>query len=89
MILETLTIYNTKKNTAQLIKELRKKNGLTQAELAEKLNVSRITIQNMEAAQNVTLDTFLKALQYFHLLEKFNDLITVESEHTKIPSLYK
>jgi hypothetical protein len=43
----------------------------------------------MEAAQNVTIDTFLKALKHFHLLDKFNDFTIVEIENTKIPSLYK
>ena len=89
MILEVLKVDGVKKNTAQLFKSLRKKNGLSQAELAEKLNVSRITIQNMEAAQNVTIDTFLKALKHFHLLDKFNDFTSVKIENTKIPSLYK
>ncbi|NQW43001.1 MAG: helix-turn-helix transcriptional regulator [Bacteroidetes bacterium] len=88
MIFYTLNLNDAKENLSLLIKDLRKKNKLSQSELAEKLNVSRITIQNMEAANNITIDNFLKVLQYFHLLEKFNSLLKDEIENTQIKSLY-
>jgi DNA-binding XRE family transcriptional regulator len=48
---------------------------LTQANLAEQLAITRITIQNLENAKNPTLDTVLKVAVHFDELGTIHDLI--------------
>ena len=88
MDLKTINIVDVKMNLANMLRSLRKRNSMTRAELAEELGVSRITIQNIETAQNVTIDTLLKVLQYFELLENFNDFISEERNNNSYGSLY-
>lgn len=88
MDLKTVNIVDVKMNLANMLRSLRKRNSMTRAELAEELGVSRITIQNIETAQNVTIDTLLKVLQYFELLENFNDFISEERNNNAYGSLY-
>lgn len=88
MDLKTINIVDVKMNLANMLRSLRKRNSMTRAELAEELGVSRITIQNIETAQNVTIDTLLKVLQYFELLENFNDFISEERNNNAYGSLY-
>lgn len=88
MDLKTVNIVDVKMNLANMLRSLRKRNSMTRAELAEELGLSRITIQNIETAQNVTIDTLLKVLQYFELLENFNDFISEERNNNAYGSLY-
>ncbi len=77
------TIVHVKQKIALAIKTLRKKENLSQAELATLLVVSRITIQNLESGKNFTIDVLLKALQYFNLLEEVNTQIDTAIETNK------
>jgi transcriptional regulator with XRE-family HTH domain len=88
MDLKNVNIVDVKMNLANMLRSLRKRNSMTRAELAEELGVSRITIQNIETAQNVNIDTLLKVLQYFELLENFNDFISEERSNNAYGSLY-
>lgn len=45
------------------MRALRKQRALSQLQLAETLDVSRATIQNMESGKNFTIDTILKVLK--------------------------
>ena len=72
----------------ELTKLLRKTQGLTQQELADKLSMSRITIQNLEAGKNTTVDTLLKVMQHFDLLPNFHEFLTKEMTNNSYPSLY-
>jgi len=54
MIFETLKIKDLKIGIGKLVKMLRKQNNLTQNDLAEALDLSRLTIQNLEAGKNYT-----------------------------------
>ena len=76
-------IVHVKQKIALAIKTLRKKENLSQAELATLLVVSRITIQNLESGKNFTIDVLLKALQYFNLLEEVNTQIDTAIETNK------
>jgi len=72
-----------------LIKTLRKQNKITQIELAEILDISRITVQNVEKGKNYTIDTLLKILQHFDLLFMLQEEITKFTEDNKdVKSLY-
>lgn len=44
-------------HVGQLIREARKKKGMTQKELAEKLSVSEAAVYGYEQGQNFTLET--------------------------------
>jgi transcriptional regulator with XRE-family HTH domain len=58
-------------------------------ELAERLELSRITIQNLESGKNFTIDTLLKVLQYFDKLAALNDFVKGKrSENEEVESLY-
>lgn len=49
------------KHIGQLIREARKAKGVTQTELAEKLNISQAAVNRYEAGtQNLTIDTIQK-----------------------------
>jgi transcriptional regulator with XRE-family HTH domain len=56
--------------------------------LAEKLNLSRVTIQNLESGKNPTIETLLKVLQYFDLLDGLNNYIDTEARNNSQQSLY-
>jgi transcriptional regulator with XRE-family HTH domain len=83
-----LTIRDVKFQIGVLAKTLRKKERLTQAELGEKLKLSRITIQNLESGRNATLDTLLTVLQYFDKLHLINAVIVNEINNNELESLY-
>lgn len=88
MLIEPLSVKDVKINIAELVKMLRKKQGLSQEELAEKLNLSRITISNLELSKNTTLDTLLKVFQYLEILETFNAYVSEEIKNNQYNSLY-
>ncbi|QEH40926.1 helix-turn-helix domain-containing protein [Chitinophaga sp. XS-30] len=88
MKLNELTVYDVKSQIAKLSRTLRGFEGISQDQLAEQLNMSRITIQNLERPKNVTLDTFLKVLQHFDLLEKFDAFIAENIADKNVTPLY-
>lgn len=72
----------------ELIKSMRKQQKLSQEQLAEKMGVSRVTIQKLEAGKNATVDTLLKAFRQFELLENFKEFVTNQNSNQSYPSLY-
>ena len=89
MFESNLKIKDVKSEIGQLVKSYRKGEKLSMQELAEKLELSRITIQNLEAGKNFTIDTLLKVLQYFDTLAEFNDFVKGKrSENEEVESLY-
>lgn len=87
-MLHPITIKEVKNQIGALVKTLRNRDGLTQEELAEKLNLSRLTIQNLESGKNPTIETLLKVLQYFDLLDGLNNYIETEARNNRQQSLY-
>ncbi len=84
-----IKIKDIKLGIGQLTKTLRKREGVTQQELADLLGMSRITVQNLESGKNVTIDTLLKVMQHFDLLRELNDLLKEkQDELDDIDSLY-
>ena len=88
MLFEILKIKDVKTDLGKLTKVLRKKQKLSQDELADLLNMSRITIQNLESGKNITSDTLLKVFQQFDVLEKFNHFVQEEIKNNSYKSLY-
>ncbi len=83
-----ITIKEVKKQLGALVRLLRKRENLSQEELAEKLGLSRLTIQQLEAGKNPTIETVLKVLQHFDLLEDFSRYIDGHSNNIDMDSLY-
>lgn len=67
-MLDITTIKDVKIKIGEACKTLRKSNDLSRAELAEALDVSSTTIQNIENGKNATLDNILKLANHFGLL---------------------
>jgi len=85
---DNITIKDVKTGIGSLVKTLRSREALTQEQLAEKLGLSRLTIQNLESGRNPTMDTLLKVLQHFDLLGGFNSYIESEIRNNNQQSLY-
>jgi transcriptional regulator with XRE-family HTH domain len=85
----TTEIKDVKKDIGKLIKTYRKQHKLTQSEIADRLDVSRNTIQNLEAGKNFTIDTLLKVLKELDLLRDLHERILQSQTIIKEPrSLY-
>ena len=89
MFTGNLKIKDVKSEIAQLVKSYRKQQKLSQQELADQLELSRITIQNLESGKNVTIDTLLKVFTQFDVLVGFNQfLMDKRNETEQLTSLY-
>lgn len=87
-MLDVTTIKDVKVKIGEACKALRKSNGLSRDELAEALDVSSTTIQNIENGKNATLDIVLKVANHFGLLQSiFKGVNQVVDEQNDI-SLY-
>lgn len=87
-MLEVTTIKDVKVKIGEACKALRKSNGLSRDELAEVLDVSSTTIQNIENGKNATLDNILKVANHFGLLASINkELAKITTSQNDI-SLY-
>ncbi len=86
---DLVEIKDTKQEIGRYIKTLRKKQNITQAQLAETLDISRTTLQNLETGGNFTVDTLLKVLKELTQLESLHHKIVEAREQIgQIQSLY-
>jgi len=85
-----VNVNTTLVSLGKLIYHLRKNENLSQTELANLINVSRLTILKIEKGKSVSLETILSILKYFNLLDKFNTLINENMENINLSnfSLY-
>ena len=89
MIFSTIKVSDIKNDIGVLIKKMRANKKVSQDELARSLNLSRITIQNIEAGKNCTLDTCLLIFQYFDELDSFSAYLKSKSDdYNEIKSFY-
>jgi DNA-binding XRE family transcriptional regulator len=89
MAISSVKVQDVKKAMGSLIKQMRVKRKLTQEALAQKLNLSRITIQNIERGKNFTIDTYLLILQHFDEIASLNDFIKAKrDDYHEIKSIY-
>ncbi len=85
-MIDILTIKDVKLKIGEWCKQKRREYELTQEELARDLDMSRITIQQLESGKNVTLDTLLKVANHFNSLPVIYNLF---EDGSNIPdSLY-
>lgn len=77
----TVEIKDVKNELGALVKALRKQRGLSQIQLANSLDVSRTTVQNLELGKNFTVDTLLKVLKEMDLLTQLKSEITQTKTH--------
>lgn len=87
-MLYNINIKDLKVKIGSLVKLLRKKQQMSQEELAVMIGVSRMTIQKLEAGNNATIDTLLKILRQFELLQNFQNFIEDELTNNSYQSLY-
>lgn len=87
-MLDLTTIKDVKVKMGKACKSLRKSNGLSRDELAEVLDVSSTTIQNIENGKNTTLDNILKVANHFGLLQSVAKEIDKVSVDQNDISLY-
>ncbi len=86
---DSVEIKEIKNEAGQLIKIIRKKRKISQTALAETLDISRNTIQNLESGKNFTIDTLFKVLKEFDMLDKvYDQLLKAKEDLTQVRSLY-
>ncbi len=87
-MLEVITIKDVKVKIGEVCKALRKSNELSRDELAEVLDISSTTIQNIENGKNATLNNVLKVANHFGLLQSIAKQIDKVSVDQNDISLY-
>jgi DNA-binding XRE family transcriptional regulator len=89
MAISSVKVQDVKKAMGSLIKQMRVKRKLTQEALAQSLNLSRITIQNIERGKNFTIDPYLLILQHFDEIASLNDFVKAKlDDYHEIKSIY-
>jgi transcriptional regulator with XRE-family HTH domain len=88
MVFGIHTIKEVKDKIGLICSQQRKANQLSRKELAEALDISATTIQNLENGKNATLDTILKVANHFGLLSDIYKSLDDFSKVEDIPSLY-
>lgn len=87
-MLEVITIKDIKNKLGKACKQQRKSNNLSREQLAEALEVSSTTIQNIENGKNATLDNLLKIANHFGLLESISKELDKLVDNQDTISLY-
>ncbi len=87
-MIKAITIKDVKLQLGEVCKLKRQSYEMSQEELANALDLSRFTIQKFESGKNATLDTVLKIVNHFDLLESlYNALKDLEATNS-MDSLY-
>lgn len=87
-MIDAITIKDVKLQLGELCKQKRQIYEMSQEDLAVALDLSRYTIQKFENGKNATLDTVLKIVNHFDLLNNLY-LALKDIENTNdINSLY-
>ena len=87
-MIDIVTIKDIKVTLGNACKAHRKAHNLTREELAEVLDISRATIQNIENGKNTTLDNILKIANHFGLLPSILNSINQTTNDQDNISLY-
>lgn len=81
-------IKDVKFKIGEWCKQKRRMYELSQDDLAQALEMSRLTIRKLEEGKNVTLDTLLKVVNHFDMLELVYNAIDSNISDNNINSLY-
>lgn len=81
-------IKDVKDKIGKWCKQKRLMYELSQDDLAQALEMSRLTIRKLEDGKNVTLDTLLKVVNHFDMLEVVYNAIDSNISDNNINSLY-
>lgn len=87
-MLDIITIKEVKVKIGEWCRQKRQVYGLSQEELAEALDMSRITIVKVESGKNVNIDTLLKVANHFDGLHIIYQLIKQDIDNNNRNSLY-
>ncbi|MDN3672979.1 helix-turn-helix transcriptional regulator [Flavobacterium branchiarum] len=87
-MLDNITIKDVKLKIGEWCKQYRQKYDMTQEDLAQVLEMSRLTIRKVEEGKNVTLDTLLKVVNHFDMLESLYNVVDTDISNHNINSLY-
>lgn len=87
-MINIVSIKDIKVTIGNTCKAYRKAHDLTREELAEVLDISRATIQNIENGKNATLDNVLKIANHFGLLAPILKSINQATNDQNNISLY-
>jgi len=87
-MIDLVTIQDVKLQLGELCKQKRQIYEMSQQDLAEALELSRYTIQKFENGKNATLDTVLKIVNHFDLLEKLYQVLKNLENTNDMNSLY-
>ncbi|AWH72627.1 XRE family transcriptional regulator [Dokdonia sp. Dokd-P16] len=87
-MIDVITIKDVKVKIGEACKLFRTSNSLSREELAETLEISRATIQNIENGKNATLDNVLKVANHFGLLQSITNEIDKAVTNQNDISLY-
>lgn len=87
-MIDAVTIKEVKLQLGKICKQKRLSFEMSQADLAEALGLSRYTIQKFENGKNATLDTTLKIVNHFNLLENFYEALKELEAENEIKSFY-
>jgi len=86
-MLDIITIKDVKMKIGEWCKKQRIEHEASQEHLALELNMSRLTIQQLESGKNVTIDTLLKVANHFNSLPAIYQVFDT-SASDNLDSLY-
>lgn len=72
----------------QMLRNLRKRERMSQQELADRIGVSRVTVYNIETGKNANIDTWLLILEHFDALAEFTEFMRQQNDTIDTGSLY-
>jgi transcriptional regulator with XRE-family HTH domain len=85
---------NTKTPTAVMqelvvkIQQLRKKNGISQLELAKRSGVSFGSIKRFETTGQISLESLLKLAYFFNRLDDFTAVFQIDTDLANVEKLF-
>ncbi len=87
-MLDSVTIKEVKLKIGEWCKQKRQSHNLSQEDLANALDMSRLTIVKLESGKNVNIDTLLKVANHFDGLQTIYQLIKQDIDNNNRNSLY-
>jgi len=87
-MLHRIKVSDVRMQIGQLLRNLRKRERMSQQELADRIGVSRVTVYNIETGKNANIDTWLLILEHFDALAEFSEFMRQQNDTIDTGSLY-